>query len=45
MGSSVSTETITKTAKFSINPGVIIIADDSEILAGSEKIIQLEQVV
>ena len=40
MGSSVSTrDNPPKTAKFSINPGVIIIADDGEILKpGSEKI-------
>ena len=40
MGSSVSTrDNPPKTAKFSINPGVIIIADDGEILEpGSEKI-------
>ena len=40
MGSSVSTrDNPPKTAKFSINPGVIIIADDGEILQpGSEKI-------
>ena len=40
MGSSVSTrDNPPKTAKFSINPGVIIIADDGEILEpGAEKI-------
>ena len=40
MGSSVSTrDNPPKTAKFAINPGVIIIADDGEILEpGSEKI-------
>jgi len=40
MGSSVSTrDNPPKTAKFSLNPGVIVIADDGEILKpGSEKI-------
>ena len=40
MGSSVSTrDNPPKTAKFSLNPGVIVIADDGEILQpGSEKI-------
>ena len=40
MGSSVSTrDNPPKTAKFSLNPGVIVIADDGEILMpGSEKI-------
>ena len=40
MGSSVSTrDNPPKTAKFSLNPGVIVIADDGEVLKpGTEKI-------